>query len=382
MKKSLSIFLLLSLVLMLVPVYASAATPTVTVAYDGKAIKFTQPPVRKANLTFVEAKPLSAQLGATYAFDSKSKSATIKKGSTSIKLTVDSKAAYVNGVKQALAAAPYVVKGYVIVPAEIVVKSFGGAAAWDAKNSKLSITSPAAVEAQSKQKAINVVKSYFASMSKQDLKASKAAWLPSSWNEEDDEDLLLAFEEQAVIFTVNSANVTSFTSTQASIEVEVKIDYPSPYSIDEIYLITYKMVKDSAGAWKIKQENVEDYSYDLPSEPVATTEAFASSVDALVNQMTDNLNAEDLEALSGMFADDSTIADAMIDFWSYDFDEYDTRYTLSDLTIIGADEAKGTAKVLVSWDAEDEEYEYPYEAVLYLVQDASKQWVIQEVVEL
>lgn len=381
MKKSITISLLLSLVLMLVPVYAFAATAPVTITVDGKALKLTQPPVRKANTTLIEAKPLAAQLGASYAFDAKGKSATLKKGNTSIKLTLDNKTAYVNGVKQALTVAPYSVKGYVIVPTEFVVKTFGGLTVWDGK-SKLSITSPAAAEAQSKQKAIAVVNSYFTSMSKQDLKAAKAAWLPASWNEEDDADLLLAFEGEAVIFTVDSAKATSFTSTQATIEAEVHIDYPSPYQIDEIYVIIYKLVKDSAGAWKIKQENVDDFYYDLSTEPVATTDEFASNVNAVVNQLTDNLNAEDLEAVAGMFADDSMIADTMLDFWSNDFEEYDTRYTLSDAVIIGADEEEGMATVYVSWDAEDEENEYPYEAVLYLVQDESNNWIIQEMTEL
>ncbi|MBD3917748.1 copper amine oxidase N-terminal domain-containing protein [Paenibacillus sp. PR3] len=380
MKKSLSLFLLLSLVLMLVPAYASAATAPVTVAYDGKAVKFTQPPVRKSNLTFVEAKPLAAQLGATYAFDTKTKSATIKKGATSIKLSLDSKAAYVNGVKQQLAVAPYSVKGYVIVPAEFVVKSFGGSVAWDGK-SKLSITSPSAVEALSKQKAVNVINGYFAALSKLDVKGVKSAWLPTSWNAEDEEDLLLA-DGEAVIFTVKSVKVTSFTGTKATIKAEVNINYPSPYQIDEIYSITYTMVKDSAGAWKIKQENLEDYNYDLPNKPVNTTQTFSTSVEDAVNQLIDNLNAEDLDAVQGMFAEDSMSAEMMLDFWADDFDGYDTRYELSDLMIIGADEAKGTATVYVALDAEDEESAYPYDVVLFLVRDEANNWKIQELTEL
>jgi len=380
MKKSLSLFLVISLLLMLVPAYASAAAAPVTVTYDGKAVKFTQPPARNSNLTFVEAKPLAAQLGATYTFDSKTKSATIKKGSTSIKLTLDSKAAYVNGVKQLLAAAPYSVKGYVIVPAEFVVKKFGGSVAWDGK-SKLSITSPAAVEALSKQKAVSVVNGYFAALSKLDVKGVKSAWLPTSWDEEDEEDLLQV-DGEAVIFTVKSAKVTSFTSTKATIKAEVHIDYPSPYQIDEIYSITYKLVKNSAGAWKIDQENLEDYNYDLPNKSVKTTEAFSSSVEDAVTQLIDNLNAEDLLAVQDMFTEDSMSAEMMLDFWANDFDEYDTRYELADLLIIEADEAKGTASVYAALDAEDEEAAYPYDVVLFLVRDEANSWKIQEVTEL
>jgi ketosteroid isomerase-like protein len=379
MKKSVTFSLLLSLALMLVPVYAFAAAGPVTVTVDGKALKLTQPPVRKANTTLIEAKPLAAQLGATYAYDVKAKAATLKKGSTSVKLTMDSKTAYINGAKQALTVAPYSVKGYVIIPAEFVVKVFGGLAVWDGK-SKLNITSPAGVEALSKQKAINVLKSYLLAMTKQDMKAIKAAWLPSSWSDED--VMLEAFGGEAVVFTMKSTKVTSFTSTKATIKTEVHIDYPSPYRIDEFYLLTYIMVKDSAGAWKIKQENVEDFNYDLSIEPVATSTTFASSVDAVVDQLTDSLNAEDLEAVSTMFADDSMSAADMLDFWSYDFDEYDTHYDLSDTVIIGANEVKGTVAVHVTWDAEDEESAYPYEVVLFLTQDNSGNWLIQEVAEL
>ncbi|QKS46693.1 copper amine oxidase N-terminal domain-containing protein (plasmid) [Paenibacillus cellulosilyticus] len=366
--------------LMLVPAYAFAAAAPVTITVDGKALKLTQAPVRKANATLVEAKPLAAQLGATYAFDAKTKAATLKKGSTSIKLTLESKTAYVNGGKQALTLAPTSVKGYVIVPAEFVVKTFGGTAVWDGK-SQLNISSPASVEAQSKQKAINTVKTYFSALSKQDAKGVKSAWLPASWSAEDEEDML-QLDGEAVVFTVQSAKVTNFTKTQATIEAEVHIDYPSPYLIDEIYVLAYTMVKDSTGVWKIKQENVEDFYYDLSTEPVETTEAFAASVNEVVDQLTDNLNAENLDEIEGMFAEDSIIAGAMIDFWSYDFDEYDTRYTLTDLSIIGADEQAGTAEVYVAWDAEDEENEYPYEAVFFLVKDESNNWLIQEVAEL
>jgi hypothetical protein len=55
---------------------------------------------------------------------------------------------------------------------------------------------------------------------------------------------------------------------------------------------------------------------------------------------------------------------------------------LSDTVIIGANEVKGTVAVHVTWDAEDEESAYPYEVVLFLTQDNSGNWLIQEVAEL
>ncbi|WP_127529718.1 copper amine oxidase N-terminal domain-containing protein [Paenibacillus kobensis] len=381
MNKKLNVFLLVCLAIMIVPAYAFAAATAVTVSVDGKAVKFTNAPVRKDNATMVEAKPLAAQIGATYAYDTKSSTATIKRGATVVKLTVGSKSATVNNAKKSLLAAPSTLKGYVIVPAEFVVQSFGGTAKWDGK-STLTITSPAAIESASQKKAVEVVKSYIASISNKDLKAMKATWLPSSWNAEDEADMKEQFEEQAAKFTVKSAKITSFKGTSITIDAVIRVEMDSQYALDEVHENVYVLVKDSAGVWKIKSEEWQGGDYDLPQQPAAASADFSASVNDLVEQYANSLSEENLEAIKGMFAADSMSAADEIDYWTSDFEDYDSLYTPSDVFLFAADENNGTASVLVSFDVEDEEDYYTYESVLFLKKDAAGKWMIQEIIDL
>jgi|GEM_PF-1188636 len=381
MSKSIKVFLLVCLAFMIVPVYALAAATPITVAVDGKAVKFTNAPVRKDNATMVEAKPLAAQIGATYAFDAKSKTVTLKRGTTVAKLTVGSKSATVDGVKKALLAAPYSAKGYVIVPAEFVVQSFGGTAKWDGK-SKLTVTSPAANEFASQKKAVDALKSYIAAMSNQNLKAMKAAWVPSSWSAEDEADIKAQFEEQATKFAITSTEILAFKGASVTIRAMIRVDMESPYALDEIHQLKYILTKDSAGAWKIKSEEWEDAAYDLPQKPAAASAAFTASVNDYVQQLADDLNEENVDALEGLFTADSASAADIIDFWASTFEDFDAVYTPADLFLLAADEKKGTASVLATFDVEEGADSYTYEAVLFLKKDAGGNWQIKEVTEL
>ncbi|GFN33636.1 copper amine oxidase N-terminal domain-containing protein [Paenibacillus xylaniclasticus] len=381
MSKSIKAFLLICLAVMIVPAYALAANAAVSVTVDGKTVKFTNAPVRKDKATLVEAKPLAAQIGATYAFDSKSNTATLKRGTTVVKLTVGSKSATVNNTKKTLLAAPYSVKGYMIVPAEFVVQSFGGTAKWDGK-SQLVVTSPASVEAASKRKAADVVKAYITALSNKDLKSVKATWLPASWSAQDEADMKEQFKEQTEKLTLKSTKIVSFKGASVTIDAVVQVDVQSPYALDEIHELTFVLVKDSAGVWKIKSEEWTGADYDLPQKSASASAEFKTSVNKFIEQYAANLNDENVDAIASMFAADSESAAEEIEYWTYDFEDYDSYYTPSDVFLFAADEKNGTASVLVTFEVEDEGELYSFDSVLFLKQDASGNWVIQEIVDL
>ncbi|MWC28742.1 copper amine oxidase N-terminal domain-containing protein [Paenibacillus sp. MMS18-CY102] len=381
MKQKLSILLLICMAIMLVPATAFGAA-AVSVTVDGTAVKFTQAPVRNTNVTMAEAKPLVAKIGATYAFDTKSKTATIKSGASVLKLTVDSKTAVVNGAKKPLTVAPYSLKGYIIVPAEFVVQSLGGIAKWDG-SSKLVVTSPAAVTKLSKAKALDVVQKYLQAHEKEDLKAIQAAWLPKYWDTDSVEDMTAAFEQFDMQIKVTSNVVTAFSASQVTIATEFRVHYVSEsYLPDEMVYETFVLVKDSAGAWKIKSEDFEDSHVELPSAPAAATPEFTSSVNGFVKQYVAALNVEDTDAISAMFTAQSESKEDQLDYWDELFADYDSVFTVEDPFFLSVDETKGKAAVLVNYEIEDEEEEYNYESILYLSKDSEGQWKISEVLDL
>ncbi|EFM09296.1 copper amine oxidase domain protein [Paenibacillus curdlanolyticus YK9] len=381
MKQKLSILLLICMAVMLVPATVFGAV-AVSVTVDGTAVKFTQAPVRKTNVTMVEAKPLVAKIGATYAFDTKTKTATIKSGASVVKLTVDSKSAVVNGVKKALTVAPYSLKGYIIVPAEFVVQSLGGIAKWDG-SSKLVVTSPAAVTKLSKAKALDAVNQYIQLHAKEDAKGIQAAWLPKYWNADFKEGMFAAFEQYDMQIKVTSNVVTAFSASQVTIETEFKVQYSSElYIPGEVVSETFVLVKDSAGAWKIKSERLDDSVLDLPETPAATTPEFASGVNSFVQQYVASLNAADVEAIGGLFTADSASKEEQLGYWEQLFADYTSVFKVENPFFLSVDEKNGKAAVLITYEIEDEEEEYSYESILYLSKDDAGQWKISDVLDL
>ena len=123
----------------------------VTYKYNGKAInKNSRPGIIKNGISLVSAYDIFTNnaMGTKYSYSSKSGVVTIKKGSNEVKMTVNSKTAYVNGVKKTASLAPVLVKypagsAKVLVPARFVFESLGYSYNWQSNISTATIKSPA-----------------------------------------------------------------------------------------------------------------------------------------------------------------------------------------------------------------------------------------------
>ena len=122
----------------------------VTFKYNGKTIsKSHRPGIIEKGISLVSAYDVftNQAIGAKYSYSSKTGVVTIKKGNDEVKMTVNSKTAYVNGVKKTAPSAPVLVKypkgsGKVLVPARFVFESLGYSYNWNSSTSTATIKDP------------------------------------------------------------------------------------------------------------------------------------------------------------------------------------------------------------------------------------------------
>lgn len=124
--------LILSLVLALSVVPASAATPPVSINLDSVQLKCTgAQPTIKSGRTMIPIRPLAEALGAVVGWDPATRQVTLTRANTTIIMTVGNKTAYVNDQPMDMAAAPYVEGGHTMIPARYVAEFFGQTVTWD-----------------------------------------------------------------------------------------------------------------------------------------------------------------------------------------------------------------------------------------------------------
>lgn len=143
MKKRLSKLtaLVLSLVLALSIVPASAATPSVSINLDGVHLKCTgTQPTIKSGRTMIPIRPLAEALGAVVGWDPATRQVTLTRANTTIIMTVGSKTAYVNGQPMDMAVAPYIEGGRTMIPARYVAEFFGQIVTWDGTTRRVYVT--------------------------------------------------------------------------------------------------------------------------------------------------------------------------------------------------------------------------------------------------
>ncbi|WP_193726740.1 stalk domain-containing protein [Paenibacillus guangzhouensis] len=117
------------------PMAAMAASKSIQVTVNGKALKFDVAPQVISGRTFVPYLTIAESLGGTVKYDEKTKKATINKGNSKVEVTVGSKQAKINGSSVSLEAAPVSVKGAVMVPLRFVGESLGVWVNWNSQQS-------------------------------------------------------------------------------------------------------------------------------------------------------------------------------------------------------------------------------------------------------
>lgn len=103
----------------------------VLVFIDGKLQQYEQPATSISGSMLVPFRAVFEALGAKVKWDGATKTVTATKGNTTIKLTVGSRDAYINGKLVRLNAAPRLINGKVMVPIRFVSEALGAKVKWD-----------------------------------------------------------------------------------------------------------------------------------------------------------------------------------------------------------------------------------------------------------
>jgi Copper amine oxidase N-terminal domain len=130
-KKCFALLLVIAFISNLIQInIANAATDPIEVYMDGGRIQFQNAPIIKNNRTFVEMRPIFDEAGIKLYWDQSTQTVTGKKDGTTIKLTLGSKIAYINGKAVQLDAAPFAKNNYTFVPLRFVGESTGYNVDW------------------------------------------------------------------------------------------------------------------------------------------------------------------------------------------------------------------------------------------------------------
>ncbi|MFB5268650.1 stalk domain-containing protein [Paenibacillus enshidis] len=103
----------------------------IQVLIEGQRQAYVQPPVKVKGSVLVPFRALFEALGAKVKWDGATKTITATRGGTTLKLTIGSKVAYVNGKAIKLSAAPQLINGVTMVPIRFIGEAFGGMVEWN-----------------------------------------------------------------------------------------------------------------------------------------------------------------------------------------------------------------------------------------------------------
>lgn len=137
------------ILMMIVSVFISeAASDPITITLDGKTVSTDADPIIVQNRTLVPISSIVSALGGTSSWDQDSHTATFVKGSTTVKVTIGSTTATVNGTKKTMDVAPQLVKvdnkggARTMVPLRFISEGFGYDVDWDNPTRTVIIKSP------------------------------------------------------------------------------------------------------------------------------------------------------------------------------------------------------------------------------------------------
>ncbi|MEW9673076.1 stalk domain-containing protein [Ammoniphilus sp. 3BR4] len=131
-------------VLPLAPV--NAASSAVKVVKDGKALSFDVPPQIIKGRTMVPYRVIAESLGGKVDWNATTRTVSVVKGGTTVKLTVGSTAAFTNNTKVTLDSAPVIVKGRTLVPVRFLSETLGLWVSWDGATNTVKIDSKVSIQ--------------------------------------------------------------------------------------------------------------------------------------------------------------------------------------------------------------------------------------------
>ncbi len=110
------------------PLAGAEYTAPIDLAVNGHIIKTDADPYIESGTTFVPVRFVSEAIGADVGWDGKN--VDIKGGGTSIRLTIGSRTAYVNGKSRTLAAKPHIISDRTYIPVRNICEILGAEVKW------------------------------------------------------------------------------------------------------------------------------------------------------------------------------------------------------------------------------------------------------------
>ncbi|MEW6573430.1 MAG: stalk domain-containing protein [Bacillota bacterium] len=130
-RKTAYLVLILTVVLLFGQKLLAAQAADIAVLVDGERLSCDVPPVIEQGRTLVPLRAIFEALGATVDWDGTTRTVTGRKGTTTVKLVVGQKTAYVNGEAVTLDVPARIISGRTMVPLRFVGESLGARVEWD-----------------------------------------------------------------------------------------------------------------------------------------------------------------------------------------------------------------------------------------------------------
>ncbi len=108
-----------------------AVSTEIRLVVGNKQVEPTVAPVLKEGTTLVPLRIISEELGATVAWEPTQKQATIKRGNTSVQVSIGQKTAFVNGVATEVPLAPELIQDTTMVPVRFIAEALGIEITWE-----------------------------------------------------------------------------------------------------------------------------------------------------------------------------------------------------------------------------------------------------------
>jgi hypothetical protein len=123
--------------------------PTITLLLNGNTFvpqEGQMPPVIIENRTLVPVREVFENLGGSVAWDGDTRTVTVQKGESTIKLVINNKLAQVNDEQKELDVPAKIINNKTMVPVRFISENCGLTVSWDGATSTVSITEPTPVE--------------------------------------------------------------------------------------------------------------------------------------------------------------------------------------------------------------------------------------------
>ncbi|HJV46867.1 MAG TPA: copper amine oxidase N-terminal domain-containing protein [Bacillota bacterium] len=140
MKRLWKLSLLIALTVGILQPSKAFAAQDIRVLVDNQMVHFNNDPLVEQGTTLVEFRPLFERVGMSVDWDPLSQTVIGRKEGLTIKLTINSRSAYVNDREINLTTAPRILNGYTLIPLRFVVEYSGQRVQWQEQERTIYIT--------------------------------------------------------------------------------------------------------------------------------------------------------------------------------------------------------------------------------------------------